>query len=73
MKKEDKIVNLELKRILIKFSESGWDLIDSVSKEYLVGEKNKDKLIEAIKKADEECGSCGCELDQLYKRALELL
>ena len=51
MKKEDKIVNLELKRILIKFSESGWDLIDSVSKEYLVGEKNKDKLIEAIKKA----------------------
>ena len=66
-------ISPELKCILTKFSESGWDLIDSVSKEYLTNGKNRDQLIEAIKKADEECGSCGCEFDPLYKRALELL
>lgn len=63
----------ELKSILTKFAESGWDLIDSISKEYLNGENNKDKLIAAIRIADEQCGSCGCEFDSLYKRALELL
>lgn len=26
-----------------------------------------------IKQADEEYGSCGCELDPMYKRALELI
>lgn len=66
-------MNSELKGILTKFTESGWDLIDSVSKEYLKSEKDKDELIEAIKIADEQCGSCGCEFDPLYKRALELL
>ena len=30
-------------------------------------------LVSAIKQADKECGTCGCELDPLYKRALELL
>ena len=41
---------------------------------YLVdGKSDKESLISAIKQADEECGSCGCELDPLYKRALELL
>ena len=30
-------------------------------------------LIKAIKLADEQCGSCGCEFDPLYKRALVLL
>lgn len=66
-------MDLELKGILIKFSESGWDLIDSLSKEYLDNEKNKEQLIEAINIADQQCGSCGCEFDPLYKRALELL
>lgn len=66
-------MDLELKGILIKFSESGWDLIDSLSKEYLDNEKNKEQLIEAINIADQQGGSCGCEFDPLYKRALELL
>lgn len=66
-------MDLELKGILIKFSESGWDLIDSLSKEYLDNEKNKEQLIEAINIADQQAGSCGCEFDPLYKRALELL
>lgn len=33
----------------------------------------KDTLVSAIKQADKECGNCGCELDPLYKRAMELL
>lgn len=66
-------MNSELKDILTKFAESGWDLIDSVSKDYLEKGQNKDQLIEAIKMADEQCGSCGCEFDPLYKRALALL
>jgi len=66
-------MNDELKAILTKFSESGWDLIDSVSKDYLNEVDNKSKLIENIKKADKQCGRCGCEFDSLYKRALELL
>ncbi len=66
-------MNEELKTILTKFSKSGWDLIDSVSKEYLNGADNKPALIQAIKQADEQCGSCGCEFDPLYKTALQLL
>ena len=30
-------------------------------------------LAKAIQEADDKCGSCGCEWDKLYKRALELL
>ena len=47
----------ELKTIMEKFAASGWDLIS----------------VPAIKQADKECGSCGCNLDPLYKRVLELL
>ena len=60
----------ELKTIMQKFAASGWDLIADPARE---GKSNKDTLVSAIKQADEECGNCGCELDQLYKRALELL
>lgn len=63
----------EIKQIMEKFAESGWDLIAVPAKEWLAGKDNKDVLINAIKQADKECGSCGCELDSLYKRALELL
>ena len=72
--------NTELLNIIEKFSESGWDLIDAPSKAWLSanGEQETDEavtanLIEAIEQADKECGSCGCEFDPLYKRALELL
>ena len=63
----------ELKSIMEKFVSSGWDLISEPAQDWLNGKENKEKLIEAIKQADKECGSCGCELDPLYKRALELL
>lgn len=63
----------ELKKILTKFAESGWDLIEKPSKDFLSGRDNKDELIAAVKQADSECGGCGCELDELYKRALVLL
>jgi len=63
----------ELKGIMQKFVESDWDLIAIPSGKWLDGNGNKEELISAIKQADKECGSCGCELDSLYKRALDLL
>lgn len=63
----------ELKTIMEKFVASGWDLIANPAKEWLEGKENTSALILAIEQADKECGSCGCELDPLYKRALELL
>ena len=62
----------EIKAIMVKFVESGWDLIAVPAQQQLDG-KAKQSLIVAIKQADSECGSCGCELDPLYKKALELL
>ena len=62
----------ELSQILTKFAESGWDLIDGPSKAWLEGRGDFNKLIEAINEADNSCGSCGCEFDPLYKRALAL-
>jgi hypothetical protein len=62
----------ELRAIMVKFAESGWDLIDAPAKAWLAGNGDKEKLISAIEQADRECGSCGCEFDPLYKRALAL-
>ena len=63
----------ELCTILEKFSSCGWELIDKPSRNWLEGKENREELVAAIKKADKECGSCGCEFDPLYKRVLELL
>ena len=64
----------ELKSIMKKFAESGWDLIAGPARQWLYGKQmDRDVLISAIKQADEQCGNCGCELDPLYKRALMLL
>lgn len=62
----------ELRSIMQKFAESGWDLISVPAQAWLNGNGDKAVLVSAIKQADNECGSCGCELDPLYKRALEL-
>jgi hypothetical protein len=73
---ECKMENVELFKIIEKFSESGWDLIDAPSKKWLSDNKSSNataELIKAVEQADKECGSCGCEFDPLYKRALELL
>jgi hypothetical protein len=63
----------ELKTIITKFAESGWDLIDGPAKSWLSGDGDNNTLLSAIVQADKECGSCGCEFDVLYKRALELI
>jgi hypothetical protein len=63
----------ELVQIMQKFAGSGWDVIDAPAKEWLAGGGDTGGLIAAIRQADKECGSCGCEYDPLYKRALEIL
>lgn len=63
----------ELKSIMEKFVASGWDLIAVPAQQWLDGKADKETLVSAIKQADKECGECGCELDPLYKRVLELL
>jgi len=63
----------ELHDIMEKFASCGWGLIDSPAKDYLAGRADLPALIAAIEEADKQCGSCGCDMDPLYKRALELL
>jgi hypothetical protein len=70
----------ELVTIIAKFAECGWDVIDAPSKAWLeaigkgdIPEAVTAELVTAVEQADKECGSCGCEFDPLYKRALELL
>ena len=66
----------DLKAIITQFAECGWDVLDAPAKAWLAMQDCPDTkltLITAVKKADEECGSCGCDMDPLYKKALELL
>lgn len=63
----------ELKGIIEKFASCGWELISIPAQQWLDEKINKEELIAAIKEADAQCGSCGCEFDPLYKRALNLL
>ena len=63
---------VELRGIVKRFAQSGWDLIAQPAKEYLEGADCREELVEAVRQADEECGSCGCEYDALYKRFLAL-
>ncbi|MGI6561518.1 MAG: hypothetical protein ACOX3Q_03020 [Clostridia bacterium] len=65
--------NDELVRILSKFAESGWDPISIPSKAWLDGKGDEKELLAAIEEADKECGSCGCEFDPLYKKAIAIL
>lgn len=74
------MANTELIVILEKFAESGWELIDAPAKAWLsanegdqVDDTVTTALINAIEQADQECGSCGCEFDPLYKKALAIL
>lgn len=63
----------ELKLIMEKFVASGWDLIAVPAQQWLDKKADKETLVAAIRQANQECGSCGCDLDPLYKRALELI
>lgn len=62
----------ELRIILKRFADSEWELIAAPANAYLDGEDCNDWLIAAVEQANEECGSCGCEYDDLYRRFLEL-
>ncbi len=66
-------MNQKLVEILNQFIACGWDLIAVPSKAWLEGKQSRQSLMDAILKADEQCGNCGCELDALYPEALELL
>ena len=73
---ERKMANKELVKIIEKFAESGWDVIDAPAKKWLAAGESADitaELVKAVQKADNDCGSCGCEFDPLYKRVLEML
>ena len=63
----------ELRTIMEAFVASGWELISVPAQQWLDGTADREALLAAIRQADAECGSCGCELDPLYKRALELV
>ena len=63
----------ELRPIMEAFEASGWELIAGPARQWLDGTAEREALVAAIRQADAECSSCGCELDPLYKRALELL
>ena len=63
---------VELRGLVKRFAQSGWDLIAQPAKEYLEGADCREELVEAVRQADEECGSCGCEYDALYARFLAL-
>lgn len=69
----------ELVKIITIFATSGWDLIAIPSKEWLDSQNDSEKLktivpnlVSSVEQADKECGHCGCELDQLYKKFLFL-
>ncbi len=63
----------ELKVIMQKFAASGWELISVPARQWLDGKSDQEALKAAIIQAERDCGSCGCDLDPLYKRALELI
>ena len=56
-----------------KLVASGWNIIAIPAQQWLDGKSDKNALVSAIKQTDKECGNYGCELDSLYKRALDLL
>ncbi len=70
------MANKELVKIIEKFAESGWELLDAPSKKWLAANGSAEttaELLKAVEQAEKECGSCGCKFDPLYKKALELL
>ena len=59
----------ELQGILERFAGSGWELIALPSRRWLDGQENREELV----RAQRICGTCGCDLDSLYPKALRLL
>lgn len=68
---------IELMNMLTKFKNSGWDLIALPSEKWMSvkipTEQETIDLLKAIEIADVECGNCGCEYDELYKKTILIL
>ena len=68
--------NQRLTDLVKQFAECGWDVVDAPAKKWLsvtdCCDTNKE-LITALEQADKDCGSCGCDMDPMYKEALTLL
>lgn len=62
-----------LRSILSWFAQACWPLIATASRDYLDGKIDKAALLEAMKEADQQCGSCGCEFDALYKKVITII
>lgn len=62
-----------LQSILEKFVQADWDLISAPSKAYLDDQCSPEVLLNALTEADRQCGSCGCDFDPLYKKAIDLI
>ena len=56
-----------------KFAASNWGLIFIPAQQWLDSGIENSHLIEVIQQVQQQCGNCGCELDQLYPKALKLL
>lgn len=63
----------ESQAILSWFSQCCWPLLATASQDYLAGKIDKAALLEVMKEADCQCGSCGCEFDALYKKVIAIL
>lgn len=63
----------ELDRILARFAASGWDLIAVPARQRLDGNCERETPLPVIRQTEQACGSCGCDLDPLYRRTLKLL
>ena len=63
----------ELRGILEAFAASGWDELAVPAQRFLEGRLPAAALREAVSRARDACGNCGCALDALYPRALVLL
>jgi pyruvate-ferredoxin/flavodoxin oxidoreductase len=69
----------KLAEIIAKFADSDYDVISGPAKAWLEAKNDGEvskvasaALEEALYKAVDECGSCGCEFDALYKEALAM-
>ena len=61
----------ELRTIVQKFAQSGWNLLEGVCTEWLDGKRSDIELYEVIKLAEDECGDCGCEFDEINQQKNE--
>ena len=65
-------LNQKILQLVEEFANSGWTLIAAPAQAWLRGENCNQSLVTAIELANQQCGNCGCELDQAYQTFLDL-